>query len=50
MLTTVFASTVGAKSAGGYGIANATVATVLAHASEPASLEREVSTGPCAAG
>jgi len=50
VLTTVFASTVGRGSAGGYGIANATVATELAHADEPSSLDREVSTGPCAAG
>jgi S1-C subfamily serine protease len=50
VLTTVFASTVGRGSAGGYGIANATVATVLAHASELASLGHEVSTGPCASG
>jgi S1-C subfamily serine protease len=50
VLTTVFASTVGRGSSGGYGIANATVATVLAHARERASLDREVSTGPCATG
>jgi S1-C subfamily serine protease len=50
VLTTVFASTVGGGSSGGYGVANATVATVLAHARERASLDREVSTGPCSTG
>ena len=45
VLTTVFAGTVGGGPAGGYGVANATVARLLAGAgSSP------VSTGPCAAG
>ncbi len=39
---TVFASTTGRGPKGGYGVANATVASVLAHASAP------VSTGSCA--
>lgn len=41
VLTTVFAGTTGAGPAGGYGVANSTVAEVLAHAATP------VSTGPC---
>jgi S1-C subfamily serine protease len=45
VLTTVFASTVGGGPAGGYGVANATVARILAQAG-PAT----VGTGPCAAG
>jgi S1-C subfamily serine protease len=44
VLTTVFASTSGGSAAGGYGIANATVAHVLAGAG------RMVSTGECSAG
>ena len=48
VLTTVFAGTVGAGPAGGYGVANATVATVLAEARADAG--GEVSTGPCTAG
>jgi S1-C subfamily serine protease len=35
VLTTVFAGTTGAGTRGGYGVANATVARVLAHAHEP---------------
>jgi S1-C subfamily serine protease len=45
VLTTIFAGTVSGGPRGGYGVANATVATVLAHAA-PAAL----STGPCAGG
>ncbi len=45
VLTTVFAGTVGGGPAGGYGVANSTVASVLAEASP-----RAVSTGPCASG
>jgi uncharacterized membrane protein required for colicin V production len=45
VLTTVFAGTVGGSPAGGYGVANATVARILADAGSAA-----VSTGPCAAG
>jgi uncharacterized membrane protein required for colicin V production len=41
VLTTVFAGTTGRGPAGGYGVANATVASVLAGAGAP------VSTGPC---
>jgi S1-C subfamily serine protease len=41
VLTTVFAGTTGAGTRGGYGVANATVARVLAHAHEP------VGTGAC---
>ncbi|HYM45592.1 MAG TPA: MarP family serine protease [Solirubrobacteraceae bacterium] len=44
VLTTVFAGTVGGGPAGGYGVANATVARVLAEAGSAA-----VGTGPCAA-
>ncbi len=45
VLTTVFAGTVGGHPAGGYGVANATVARLLARTGSTA-----VSTGPCAAG
>ncbi len=45
VLTTVFAGTVGGGPAGGYGVANATVAQILAGVESAA-----VSTGPCAAG
>lgn len=45
VLTTVFAGTVGGHPAGGYGVANATVARLLDGAGSGA-----VSTGPCAAG
>jgi len=41
VLTTVFAGTTGAGPAGGYGVANATVARELEHAGAP------VGTGPC---
>jgi S1-C subfamily serine protease len=44
VLTTVFASTTGGGKAGGYGVANVTVADVLAHAG------RMVGTGECSAG
>jgi S1-C subfamily serine protease len=44
VLTTVFASTTGPGPRGGYGVADATVASVLANA------RGAVSTGPCAAG
>jgi S1-C subfamily serine protease len=50
VLATVFASTVGGSSPGGYGVANATVATELAEANSPAERDGQVSTGPCAAG
>jgi S1-C subfamily serine protease len=45
VLTTVFAGTVSGGPKGGYGVANATVASVLAGARSAS-----VSTGPCAAG
>jgi S1-C subfamily serine protease len=48
VLTTVFASTVGGSSHGGYGVANATVASELAAANTPSERDRRVSTGPCA--
>jgi S1-C subfamily serine protease len=44
VLTTVFAGTTGGGPAGGYGVANATVAHVLA------GVQRAVSTGSCASG
>jgi S1-C subfamily serine protease len=50
VLTTVFASTVGGSPSGGYGVANATVATVLGQARARAGSGGEVSTGGCAAG
>lgn len=46
VLTTVFAGTVGDRPHGGYGVANATVASVLARTSANGS----ASTGPCAPG
>jgi S1-C subfamily serine protease len=50
VLTTVFAGTVGGGPPGGYGVANPTVAQVLAEAQAHASGGRQVSTGGCAAG
>jgi len=50
VLSTVFAATVGGRPAGGYGVANATVAAVLREAKAHASQGRTVGTGPCAAG
>ena len=50
VLTTVFAGTVGGGPPGGYGVANATVAQVLAGAQALAATGGEVSTGPCAPG
>lgn len=50
VLATVFASTVGGSSPGGYGVANATVATELADANAASERDEQVSTGPCAAG
>lgn len=50
VLTTVFAGTVGGGTPGGYGVANATVASVLAQARPRASSGLEVSTEACAAG
>jgi S1-C subfamily serine protease len=47
VLTTVFASTVGGSSHGGYGVANATVASELAGANPPSGRDRRASTGPC---
>ncbi|HEY1834377.1 MAG TPA: MarP family serine protease [Solirubrobacteraceae bacterium] len=48
VLTTVFAATVGGRERGGYGVANQTVAAILAHVEE--SEGAAVSTGPCTAG
>jgi S1-C subfamily serine protease len=48
VLTTVFASTVGGGHRGGYGVANQTVAAVLAHAA--GGRAGAVGTGPCTAG
>jgi S1-C subfamily serine protease len=50
VLTTVFAGTVGGSAPGGYGVANATVASVLARAKPRASQGLQVSTEACAAG
>jgi S1-C subfamily serine protease len=50
VLTTVFAGTVGGGSHGGYGVANETVATVLADANARTSAGGQVSTGSCAGG
>jgi S1-C subfamily serine protease len=50
VLTTVFAGTVGGGRAGGYGVANATVATVLREADTHVSAGARVSTGPCSSG
>ena len=49
VLTTVFAATVGSSSRGGYGVANATVATLLREA-RARERRRAVSTEPCTAG
>ncbi len=49
VLTTVFASTVGGSARGGYGVANATVATALTDASVRAGQNGRVGTGPCTA-
>ncbi len=48
VLATVFAATVGGGVRGGYGVANETVAGLLAHVREGA--EGTVGTGPCTAG
>ncbi|MGA2321478.1 MAG: MarP family serine protease [Solirubrobacteraceae bacterium] len=50
VLTTVFAGTVGAQTPGGYGVADATVASALKRAQAEASAGGTVGTGPCAAG
>jgi uncharacterized membrane protein required for colicin V production len=50
VLSTVFAATVGGRTHGGYGVANATVAAVLRAAVARARGGGEVSTGPCAPG
>ena len=50
VLTTVFASTVGGNPAGGYGVANETVATVLREAEAHARAGVQVSTEQCAPG
>ena len=50
VLTTVFASTVGGSSPEGYGVADATVSSLLAAANARANSNTQVSTGSCAAG
>jgi uncharacterized membrane protein required for colicin V production len=50
VLSTVFAATVGGRPAGGYGVANATVAVVLREANVRAGEGRQVATGPCTSG
>jgi hypothetical protein len=50
VLTTVFAGTVGGGTPGGYGVANASVASVLAQAAPRVSAGLQVSTEGCAAG
>jgi S1-C subfamily serine protease len=50
VLATVFASTVGGPSPGGYGVANATVASELANANAASQQGRDVSTERCAPG
>jgi uncharacterized membrane protein required for colicin V production len=50
VLTTIFASTVGGGPHSGYGVANRTVASVLAEARSTVREGFEVSTGACAAG
>ncbi len=50
VLTTIFAGTVGGGTAGGYGVADATVASVLSEANARAQSGESVGTGPCAPG
>jgi S1-C subfamily serine protease len=50
VLSTVFAATVAAGPQGGYGVANETVAAVLAQASARARAGAQVSTGACTSG
>jgi S1-C subfamily serine protease len=50
VLTTVFASTVGDRPVGGYGVANATVATILSEAEAHLREGAQVSTEGCTAG
>jgi S1-C subfamily serine protease len=50
VLTTVFAGTVGGGTPGGYGVANTSVASVLAQAAPRVSTGLQVSTEGCAAG
>ncbi|HEV7529631.1 MAG TPA: MarP family serine protease [Solirubrobacteraceae bacterium] len=50
VLTTVFAGTVGGRQRGGYGVANATVARVLAQARARAAAGESASTQACASG
>ncbi len=50
VLTTVFAATVGGRPRGGYGVANPTVASVLAEAEARARGGQQVSTGACTGG
>jgi len=50
VLTTVFAGTVGGQPRGGYGVANATVASLLAKSRARAATGSSVSTQECSAG
>jgi S1-C subfamily serine protease len=50
VLTTVFAATVGGRPRGGYGVANATVASVLREAEGHARAGVQVGTGQCTSG
>ncbi len=50
VLTTVFASIIGSSSPGGYGVANATVATVLGEANVHQQAGLQVGTGSCTSG
>jgi hypothetical protein len=50
VLTTVFASTIGRGEPSGYGVANATIATVLGEARRRSAAGTGVSTGPCSPG
>jgi S1-C subfamily serine protease len=50
VLTTVFAATTGHGPHGGYGVSNATVATLLNEANERAAAAAPVSTEPCTTG
>jgi len=50
VLTTVFAGTVGSGPHGGYGVANRTVASLLAEAEARERAGQAVGTGPCASG
>jgi S1-C subfamily serine protease len=50
VLSTIFAATVGGGTPGGYGVADETVASILATARARASGNAVVGTGPCTGG